>query len=430
MLEREPVGIIPQESRCNILPVRTELVKVNPEADVQKWIKDVFGSVEAFQKFVSFQVYGGSSNRQAECYPSGGRSVILKLPPENPYIDPVTRQSCHELDVKGCLLTPNGYAVHFLYLANSTEIEKVDRRYLEVMYNWISKELFGPNLLENCLQAFSDLQLVRQVGFPAPIPLAVLRFDSIVVDGNKTSAEECLRQFRLPAEQEFGILVRLWPKTARRLIDFLQFPKALKACRLPFLLDLGDEKFSQKAVDVLKIMREHYRSMFLSFRNPDEAKLFWYQYMEKVTDCLLMMHEKGLSPITSWSNKDHLNHAHLQNITSTSDPLVVEWTPLQKHSETEITDFKYLLQDLSNFVHGAVVGMGSLVLNDFDPIPKYSEYCRFIEKCCDSWGKKLIYDFYLYHAHLFASSDKGEADFYVWWLKKNQEKLLRPAGCS
>ena len=193
-----------------IRPVEYEVVWSDPL--FTKWAEKIYGAPEKLFDQLSAVISVGKTDRVGHAHPTGGRNLIYEL--AEPFMDPQFHLPCPEVDVKGILLTNQGYNLY------RDEFRNHDVR-KEVMMHKRRKELFGPESLEISKSDRENLQSIRKRGILTPYPAAILKPKYIYLEGRKVTMKDLMALYGLPPDEEMGFYVRAWPVSSSRVLDFL-----------------------------------------------------------------------------------------------------------------------------------------------------------------------------------------------------------------
>jgi hypothetical protein len=401
-------------SRDRVEPVPYQTDWINP--DFSAWTKKIYGQPEKLLDILSRVVTTGSSQLEARSHPTGGRTFVYELP--EPFIDPYSGQVCHEVDIKGILLTSAGYN---LYHENFTDPGTKS----EFKINPGRNEIFGPYDLSTARADRDNTQTAISDGFITPIPLVILKPGQLVLMGEKLPVEQIQNMFHLPDNREFAFYVRGWPVTSTRVSDL--FPN--RNLMLPiFTKDNNDQ--------MIQITRQIRRSMS-DFEMPRLKKNLKTKSTSKIFEIISKVYIQQLAnvfihgyypPAGTESDDQTLNHLSLHNWTTSGG--LVEWTPVMRFKDIKIPYNEIRsMNALVNSAHEAMTVTGVGILDDFSKLPLLQRFITDVGISVLNQTGKINSDLaHLIYAHTHVPKKAftmcGDNDDYIKQLQKNPEMYI------
>lgn len=344
------------------------------DAHFRDWLETTYGNADAILSDWASVVSLTPGDGIARSLPTGGRVFVYDL--KQPYLDPVSKLPCFQIDVKGVGLTKSGYQREKDYLE--------DIPYREFMFcNGLRQEYFGPLDLVTAKDTIRHLRFVRKKNLFAPLPLAVIKLKQLVLEGiplNTKKIKSALENFE--PEDEFALIIRAYPVSATRVIDLTQWTDV----HTPYLHWNGDRSPYKKVVNHLNRARRLWQNYELprilsAFgkrfgRNPG---LFYYRWWKKMAiNEAAKMIAVHFTPVSGRENgRFGAEHTHLQNHTTVNTH--VEWTPLVNLARIGGPKMSYLeahLWAVLTTEHDALINAGicSLPISELNELTGFSSF--------------------------------------------------------
>jgi hypothetical protein len=385
------------------------------DSDFLRWTNRVYGSPKPLFDILSRTVTVGDSELKACSHPTGGRSFVYELP--DPYLDPATGDPCFEVDIKGTLLTSAGYNL-FKNRFIDPEIRS------EFKINPDREEIFGPFDISTAQADRDNIQIAQIDGFVTPCPVAIIKPQKLVFNGQMVQVDELKQIFKLPEGREFVFYVRGWPITSTRTSDL--FPNT--DLQLPMFTNTNSDQMVQITHKIRQTMKFFELPRLLMRMKKVSSKEIYQASYSTIKQQLANMFLTGYYPSTGKeSDSQRLNHLTLHNWTTIGG--LVEWAPISYITDIQGSNRIQSLLAIGNSAHEALTVIGVGLLDDFHMIPSFYQFLVEVEKIIlVSSGKinpelkKLISNHKDTPKRPFCMC--GDHDLYIEKLQKNPEMFL------